>query len=122
MTEHLLTRTLLTCILLSARASWAAPSVVLDEELEIRTVETGVFLVVRRFPGPCNSLIVQCSQKAFVWLDTPCSNEATEQVHQWRLRTYDDPNVIQINTRFHDDNLAGNGYLIAKASPAMARI
>jgi glyoxylase-like metal-dependent hydrolase (beta-lactamase superfamily II) len=99
------------------RACRAAPPVVLGEELEIQTIEKGVFLVVHRFPSPCNSMIVQCSDNAFVWVDTPCSNEATEQVHQWLLRTYGDPNIIQINTGFHNDNLAGNGYLIAKGIP-----
>lgn len=117
MIEHVFTRALLICLLLSAAVSGAAPSVVLDDELEIRTIETGVFLVVHRFPAACNSLLVRCADKAFVWVDTPCSNEATEKVHQWLLRTYGDPNVIQINTGFHNDNLAGNGYLIQKGIP-----
>jgi glyoxylase-like metal-dependent hydrolase (beta-lactamase superfamily II) len=117
MANNQLTRTLLTGLLLATTASWAAPAVVLDEELEIRTIEAGVFLVVHRFPGACNSLIVKCSEKAFVWVDTPCSNEATKQVHQWLSKTHDDPNIIQINTGFHNDNLAGNGYLIAKGIP-----
>jgi glyoxylase-like metal-dependent hydrolase (beta-lactamase superfamily II) len=117
MTEHLFARTLLTCLLTTAHASVAAPSVVLDEELEIQTIEAGVFLVVHRFPGACNSLIVQCSKRAFTWVDTPCSNEATEKVHQWLTRTHDDANVVQINTGFHNDNLAGNGYLIGKGIP-----
>jgi metallo-beta-lactamase class B len=117
MAEHLFRRTLLTGLLLATTASWAAPTVVLDEELEIQTIEAGVFLVIHRFPGACNSLIVQCSESTFVWVDTPCSNEATKQVHQWLSRTHDDPDITQINTGFHNDNLAGNGYLIAKGIP-----
>jgi metallo-beta-lactamase class B len=86
----------------------------LGPELKIHIVEPGVFLVVHRFPGCCNSLIVQCAENDFVWVDTPLTNAATEQVHRWLCKTYSDPNNSQINTGFHNDNLAGNGYLIEK--------
>ena len=33
-------------------------------------------------------------------------------MHAWLKKCFDDPNVIQINTGFHYDKLAGNGYLV----------
>jgi metallo-beta-lactamase class B len=82
---------------------------ILDEDLQIQRVEPGVFMVVHRFPGVCNSLIVRCSQRDFVWVDTPCTDQATEKVHRRLKRTFADPNVIQVNTGFHNDNLGGTG-------------
>jgi glyoxylase-like metal-dependent hydrolase (beta-lactamase superfamily II) len=95
----------------------AGDSVIIDEELQIKTIEPGVFLIEHRFPGPCNSLLVQCPNNTFVWVDTPLTDQATQKVHEWLLQTYTDPNIIQINTGFHNDNLAGNGYLINQGIP-----
>ncbi len=92
----------------------AAEPIRLSEEVEIQPVEAGVFLVVHRFGGACNSLIVPCTPRDFVWVDTPCTDDATRQVHEWLKRTFADPNLIEINTGFHNDNLGGNGYLIAQ--------
>ncbi|UCD50985.1 MAG: hypothetical protein JSW27_26105 [Phycisphaerales bacterium] len=109
----------LTLILLAALAGRlsAAEPISLGAELEVRPLASGVWLVVHRFPGECNSLLVQCDPNHFVWVDTPCTNEATQQVHQWLQRTFGAPDVIQINTGFHNDNLAGNGYLLAQGVP-----
>lgn len=95
----------------------ATEPIIIDEELQIETIEPGVFLIVHRFPGPCNSMIVQCPNNTLVWVDTPLTDQATQQVHEWLLQTYKDPNIIQINTGFHNDNLAGNGYLINRGIP-----
>lgn len=95
----------------------AAESVVLSEEVEVQPIESGVFVVVHRFGGACNSLIVRCAPRDFVWVDTPCTDGATRQVHEWLKRTFTDPNLIEINTGFHNDNLGGNGYLISQGIP-----
>jgi len=50
-------------------------------------------------------------------VDTPCTDQATESVHRWLRQTFPDPNVTQINTGFHNDNLGGNGYLIGQGIP-----
>lgn len=94
-----------------------AEPIVLNEQIRIQPVESGVFLVVHDFAGKCNSLIVSCSPHDIVWVDTPCTDEATRQVHRWLVQTFTDPNIIQINTGFHNDNLGGNGYLIAQGIP-----
>jgi glyoxylase-like metal-dependent hydrolase (beta-lactamase superfamily II) len=95
----------------------AAERVLLSDDLEIRSLQPGVFLVIHRFPSGCNSLIIQCSERDFVWVDTPCTDDATRQVHEWLKANYADPNVVQINTGFHNDNLGGNAYLIAQGIP-----
>ncbi|MBN1362651.1 MAG: hypothetical protein JW993_18785 [Sedimentisphaerales bacterium] len=96
---------LVWAILLFGGAAPAAEPIGLSEEVEIQPVEPGVFVVVHRFGGACNSLLVQCAPRDFVWVDTPCTDDATRQVHQWLKRTFSDPNLIEINTGFHNDNL-----------------
>ena len=103
--------------LIFATVAVAGEPIVLDAELHIEPIESGVWLVVHRFPGACNSLLVQCGPRQFVWVDTPCTNEATQQVHEWVKSTFNDPNLVEINTGFHNDNLAGNGYLLAQCVP-----
>ncbi|MFC1762091.1 MBL fold metallo-hydrolase [Planctomycetota bacterium] len=114
-------KTLCICLLLLMSGSAAdGPAdllVDLAPGLRIQTIEPGVYLVVHRFPGACNSLLVECGPQQFVWADTPLTNEATQQVHQWLNNTFNDPNLIQINTGFHNDNLAGNAYLIEQGIP-----
>lgn len=110
------------CLALSLLVAFAgaipgAEPIALDAELQIQPVEAGIWLVVHRFPVACNSLLVECGPKQFVWVDTPCTNEATQQVHEWLQQTFDEPNLIEINTGFHNDNLAGNGYLLAQGIP-----
>ncbi len=91
--------------------------IVLNEEVHLQPIEPGAWMVVHRFAGGNNSLLVQCDERRFVWVDTPCTDEATRLVHEWIIRTFADPNVIQINTGFHNDNLGGNGYLLAQGVP-----
>lgn len=95
----------------------ATDPIALTPRLQVQTIEPGVYLIVHRFPAACNSLLVQCAPNTFVWVDTPLTNEATAQVHQWLKENHHDPNLIQINTGFHNDNLAGNGYLISQGIP-----
>ena len=97
----------------------ASEPIVLNDELEIRPLAEGLFLVIHHFPSSCNSLIVRCGSHDFVWVDTPCTDDATSVVHEWLMQTFADvdPNLIEINTGFHNDNLGGNGYLLAQGVP-----
>ncbi len=104
------------CIAMVVLLAWVGPSaggeaIVLDEEMQLQPIEPGAWMVVHRFAGGNNSLLVQCDERRFVWVDTPCTNDATRLVHEWIVRTFADPNLIQINTGFHNDNLGGNGYV-----------
>ena len=100
-------------------AAWCAAGepIVLSDEVQLQPIEPGAWMVVHQFAGGNNSLLVQCDERRFVWVDTPCTDDATRLVHEWLVRTFTDPNVIQINTGFHNDNLGGNGYLLARGVP-----
>ena len=106
-------------LLVPARVLFAAEPIVLGDDLQVLPIAEGLYLVIHHFPTSCNSLIVRCGRRDFVWVDTPCTDDATRVVHEWLRRTFADadPNLIEINTGFHNDNLGGNGYLIAHGIP-----
>jgi len=103
-------------VVLLASAGWcgAGEPIALGDEVRLEPIEEGVWLVVHQFAGGNNSLLVRCDEQRFVWVDTPCTDEATRLVHEWLERTFADPNVVEINTGFHNDNLGGNGYLLSR--------
>lgn len=86
-------------------------SVTLSKELDINEIAPDVFVVEHRFPWAANSLIVKVSGHEFVWVDTPYTRLATQEVMEWLERTYDQVSVVVINTGYHPDNLGGNEYL-----------
>ena len=107
----------LAVLLVSAAWCAAGEAIALSDEVQLEPIEAGVWLVVHRFAGGNNSLLVRCEERWFVWVDTLCTDEATRLVHDWLKATFTDPNVIEINTGFHNDNLGGNGYLIGQGVP-----
>jgi glyoxylase-like metal-dependent hydrolase (beta-lactamase superfamily II) len=107
----------LAVLLVSAGWCGAGKPIALSDEVQLEPIETGAWMVVHRFAGGNNSLLVRCDERRFVWVDTPCTDEATRLVHEWLGRTFDEPNVIEINTGFHNDNLGGNGYLLGQGVP-----
>ncbi len=104
---------------LLASAGWcgAGEPIALSDEVQLEPIEGGTWLVVHRFAGGNNSLLVRCEERRFVWVDTPCTDEATRLVYEWLKTTFSDPNVVEINTGFHNDNLGGNGYLLGQGVP-----
>jgi metallo-beta-lactamase class B len=86
-------------------------SVSLSEELSIREVVPDVFVVEHRFPWAANSLLVKVSGHELVFVDTPYTRLATQEVMEWLERTFGKVSVIEINTGYHVDNLGGNEYL-----------
>ena len=107
----------LAVVLVSAGWCGAGEAIALSDEVQLEPIEDGVWLVVHRFAGGNNSLLVRCDERRFVWVDTPCTDEATWRVYEWLKRTFGDPNVVEINTGFHNDNLGGNGYLLSQGVP-----
>lgn len=90
----------------------------LSDDLIITEIETDVFLVNHSFPWPGNSLIVKTGDKSILWIDTPYTPEATENVLAWISKTFGkNTSVTEINTGFHIDNLGGNGALVNKGIP-----
>ncbi len=95
----------------------AGSPIKLSEDLVIEPIENGVYVVVHRFPWPCNSLLVRIDKKNIVWIDTPCESQATKLVVEWIRKICNKPEIIEINTGFHQDNLGGNEYLINQKIP-----
>jgi len=91
--------------------------VVLNPELKITKLSDQVWLVTHSFPWESNSLIVKASDNELVLIDTPYTNEATEQMLQFILKELKPKKITAILTGFHIDNLGGNGYLLRHQIP-----
>ncbi|MDY0019864.1 MAG: MBL fold metallo-hydrolase [Anaerolineae bacterium] len=101
----------------------AYPRFKINEEMEARVIQEGVFLVTHAFPWPHNSLMVW-SDATLLLVDTPYTPEATETMLRWfkeqRALTQpgeSDYEIAAINTGFHYDNLGGNRYLVDQGIP-----
>jgi len=89
----------------------------LSEDLVIKEVKKGVYIVTHFFPWQGNSLVVLLSENEVVFVDTPYNNEATRRVVEWMRSKNGGANIIEINTGFHNDNLGGNEYLLSQNIP-----
>jgi metallo-beta-lactamase class B len=84
----------------------------LSDELTIEKIEEDVYIVSHSFPWPANSMLVRCKGDVLVWVDTPYTDNAAEQVLDWIKTEFGGIRIVEINTGFHNDNLGGNGCLI----------
>lgn len=91
--------------------------VVLNPELKITKLSDQVWVVTHSFPWESNSLIVKASGKELVLIDTPYTNEATEQMLQFIEKEIKPKKITAILTGFHVDNLGGTGCLLEHHIP-----
>jgi hypothetical protein len=94
----------------------------LGKDLAVTEIEEGVYLVVDWIPFgqsrvPCNSLLVTMEPNTVIWCDTTYEPNSTKIVYEWIQKTFREPNLIEINTGFHADNLGGNEFLLSKGVP-----
>ncbi|MBN1523162.1 MAG: MBL fold metallo-hydrolase [Spirochaetales bacterium] len=89
----------------------------LDQDLEIRQFDNNVYVVTHSFPWTANSMFVGIDNRNIVFVDTPYTPEASEQVLAWIDTHIGKRNIICINTGFHFDNLGGNKAFISKGIP-----
>jgi metallo-beta-lactamase class B len=87
------------------------------EGLYLRQVQDGAYVITQDTDFAANSLLVEMDESSLVLVDTPYTIDATRELHGWIIEQYGDRKLIEINTGFHDDNLAGNGYLISRGVP-----
>ncbi len=87
------------------------------EGLYLREVQNGAYVITQETEFAANSLLVEMADSTLVLVDTPYTIDATRELHGWIIEQYGDRDLIEINTGFHDDNLAGNGYLISRGVP-----
>ena len=84
----------------------------LSDELRVTQIDTNIYLVAHSFPGEANSLVIKFKNGKYLFIDTPYTDEATEELCKWlQSRDENKIHVTAINTHFHIDNLGGNGYL-----------
>jgi glyoxylase-like metal-dependent hydrolase (beta-lactamase superfamily II) len=87
------------------------------EDLYVRKVQSGAFVITHAFPWAGNAMIVEMKSSDLVLVDTPCTPEATREVLAWAETQFGERKITAINTGFHYDNLGGNGYLIERGIP-----
>ena len=88
-----------------------------DDDLEVREILPGAFVVTHAFPWGGNSLIVLIGDKDAVFVDTPYTPEATDKVLDWIVKEHGERSFIEINTGYHVDNLGGNEALVRRNIP-----
>jgi metallo-beta-lactamase class B len=85
----------------------------IDNDMVIREIQQGFYVVTHSFPWPHNSLLVEMQNSDILLVDTPYTPEATNELLKWETARFGNRNIIAINTGYHYDNLGGNGALIA---------
>lgn len=84
----------------------------LSDDITIEPVCEGVLNISHRFPWDANSLVIEMKNSSIVLIDTPCTNESTEELIEWiESNVGSEREIYVINTGYHFDNLGGNGYL-----------
>ncbi len=89
----------------------------LSDELFVREIQEGVFVITHAFPWPANSMLVEMQSSELVLVDTPYTPEATRRVIEWAASRWGHREIVAINTGFHYDNLGGNDHLIKQGIP-----
>lgn len=84
----------------------------LDEDLYLRQIQGGVYVITHAFPWAANSMVVEMADSTLVLVDTPYTPEATQVALDWVQAHLGEREVVAINTGFHHDNLGGNSYLL----------
>jgi metallo-beta-lactamase class B len=89
----------------------------IDEDLFLRKIQEGVYVITHSFPWAGNSMVVEMTDLTLVLVDTPYTPEATQAVLDWVQDQLGRREIVAINTGFHYDNLGGNSYLIEAGIP-----
>ena len=80
---------------------FSQPEVVLNPEVRITKLSDRVWVVTHSFPWESNSLVVKASDKELILIDTPYTNEATEQVLQFIGKEIKPTKITVLLTGFH---------------------
>jgi len=89
----------------------------ITEELSVKMIRKGIWLVIHKFPLGANSLVVEMKDSTLLLVDTPWTPDATEQLLRWFTKKLGQHKIIVINTGSHWDNLGGNDYLVKHQIP-----
>jgi glyoxylase-like metal-dependent hydrolase (beta-lactamase superfamily II) len=89
----------------------------LDEDLYLRQIQEGVYIITHAFPWAANSMVVEMADSTLLLVDTPYTPEATRAALEWVQARLGQREIVAINTGFHHDNLGGNSYLLEAGIP-----
>ncbi len=89
----------------------------IDKHLYAREVQTHAYVITQDEVFDANSMLVEMADGSLVLVDTPYTPEATKALLAWIKETFPGQVLIEINTGWHDDNLAGNGVLLEAGVP-----
>lgn len=89
----------------------------LSQDLYLRQIGDGAFVITHNFPWPANSLIVEMADHTLVLAGTPYTPEAARAVLDWGKQKFGSQKVVAIDTGYHVDNLGGNQALIDEGFP-----
>ena len=97
----------------SAAQAWSAAlaflglSRRLSPTLTLEHLRPDAVLVRHAFPWSANSLLVRVADDEVVFVDTPYTPDATQEVLGWLADHWGNPSVVGISTGYHVDNLGG---------------
>ena len=94
----------------------------LSEDLYVRQVQEGAFVITHSFPWPANALLVEMANTELLLIDTPYTPEATKELLAWAGSYFGRRGVTVINTGYHHDNLGGNDYLVSQGIPVYGSV
>ena len=87
-------------------------SIRISKDLTCTPLQEDVYLIRHYFPQfGSNSLFVALPGNKGVLIDTPNESSGTRALLAWIDSTYDRPELVAINTGWHQDNLGGNEVL-----------
>jgi metallo-beta-lactamase class B len=89
----------------------------LSNDLYLRQIGEGAFVITHNYPWPANSLLVEMPDGTLVMAGTPYTPDATLSVLDWAQHKFGVRKMIAIDTGYHVDNLGGNQALIQKGIP-----
>jgi metallo-beta-lactamase class B len=89
----------------------------LADDLYLRQIGDGAFVITHSYPWPANSLLVEMPDGTLVLAGTPYTPDATRFVLNWAKQKFGNRKVVAIDTGYHVDNLGGNQALIDDGIP-----
>lgn len=99
---------IITCWV-SAHAQERVP---ISDDLYYTRLQEDVFMITHVFPRfGSNVLFIALPGQKGVLIDTPHETTGTRALLDWVNETFGEPELVVINTGWHQDNLGGNEYL-----------
>lgn len=89
----------------------------LADDLYLRQIGEGAYVITHSYPWPANSLLVEMSDGTLVLAGTPYTPEAARLVLDWAAGQFGERRIVAIDTGYHADNLGGNRALLEAGIP-----